>query len=67
MKGHSLINKIQSQILNPLSALLFVPWQVVYKYCDKLPQIYVPQLIKNIYCTGTIWFYRFACAIVVQV
>ena len=34
-KGCLLINKMQSQILNPLSALLFVPWQVVYKYCDK--------------------------------
>ena len=35
MKGHLQINKIESQISNPLSPLLFLPWQVVYKYCDK--------------------------------
>ena len=37
MKGCLQINKIQSQILNPLSVfeLLFVLWQVTEKYCDK--------------------------------
>ena len=35
MKGHLQIHKMKSQISKPLSALLFVPWQVVYKYCDK--------------------------------
>ena len=38
MKGCLLINKMQSQILNPLNVYtewLFVLWQVVYKYCDK--------------------------------
>ena len=71
MKGHLQINKIESQILNPLSPLLFLPWQVVYKYCDKSfinkPAFStVPQLIKKIYCVGTMWFYRFACAIIAQ-
>ena len=35
MKGCLLINKMQLQISNTLSAFLFVLWQVVYKYCDK--------------------------------
>ena len=52
--------------------LLFVMWQILHKYCDKLfinkPAflIDVPQLIKKIYRAGTTWFYRFACAIVAQ-
>ena len=52
--------------------LLFVMWQILHKYCDKLFinklafLIDVPQLIKKIYCAGTTWFYRFACVIVVQ-
>ena len=39
--------------------LLFVPWQVVDKYCDKSfitkPTFlnFVPQLIKKTYCAGT--------------
>ena len=52
--------------------LFFVPWQVVYKYCDKSfinkPTFFsfVPQLIKKTYRAGTTWFYRFACAIGAQ-
>ena len=52
--------------------LLFVPWYVVYKYCDKFfinkPTFFnfVPQSIKKTYCAGTKWFYRFTCAIVAK-
>ena len=52
--------------------MFFVPWQVVYKYCDKsfinkhTFFNFVPQLVKKTYCTSTTWFYRFACMIVVQ-
>ena len=52
--------------------LLFVPSQVVYKYCDnsfinKLASLnFVPQLIQKIYRAGTTWFYRFANAIEAQ-
>ena len=52
--------------------LFFVPWQDVYKYCDtsfiNKPTFsnFVPQLIKEMYCVGTIWFYRFVCTIVMQ-
>ena len=52
--------------------LFFVPWQVVYKYCDKSfinkPAFFnsVPQLIKKTYRAGTMWFYRFACTIGAQ-
>ena len=66
MKGGLLINKMQLQILNPLSS------KVVYRYCDKSfinkPAFlnFVPYLIKTIYCVGTIWFYIFAYVIVVQ-
>ena len=35
MKDHLQINKMQLQISNPLRALPLVPWQVIYKYCDK--------------------------------
>ena len=53
--------------------LFFVPWQVVYKYCDKSfvnkPTFFfnfVPQLIKKTYRADTTWFYRFTCAIGAQ-
>ena len=52
--------------------LFFVPWQDVYKYCDKSfinkPTYFnfVPQLIKKTYRAGTAWFSRFVCAIAVQ-
>ena len=54
MKGGLLINKMQLQILNPLSS------KVVYRYCDKSfinkPAFlnFVPYLIKTIYCVGRI-------------
>ena len=53
--------------------MLFVPWQVIYKYCDKSfinkPTFFnfVPQLIKKTYRAGTMWFYRFVCMRVAQV
>ena len=52
--------------------LLFVLWQVVYKYCEKSfinkPTFFniVPQLIKKTYHVDTTWFYRFACSVVAQ-
>ena len=52
--------------------LLFAPWQVVYKYCDKSfinkPTFLniVPQLIKKTYRAGTTWLYKFPCTIVAQ-
>ena len=60
---------MELQSSNPL---LFVPWQVVYKYCNKSfinkPTFlnFVPQLIRKIYHVSTARFYRFACVIVVQ-
>ena len=71
MKGRLVINKMQLQISYLLSVLnFFVPWQVVYKYCDKSfinkPTFlnFVPQLIKKI--SGRSWFCRFRCMIVAQ-
>ena len=52
--------------------LLFVPWQVVYKYSDNSfmnkPTLlnFVPQFIQEIYVADWASFYRLACAIVPQ-
>lgn len=69
MKGHLLLNKMQSEISNPLSVVngCLYFWQVLYRYCDKsfinkhAFLNFVPILIKKNYRTG-IWFYRFMSA-----
>ena len=51
-------NEIANFELFECIGVLFVPSQVVYKYCDKSfiskPALFnfVPQLIKKIYCAG---------------
>ena len=67
MKGRLLINKMQWQILNPLSVLncfLYHDRSFINIVINK-PTLFnfVRQLIKKMYPTGTMWFYRFACAI----
>ena len=61
---HECQNAIANFELIEYIELWFVPWQVVYKYCDKsfinkpfnYVLNYVPHLIKKIYCVGTIDF-----------
>ena len=55
-----------------MNCCLYCDRSFINKYCDKSfknkPAFlnFVPQVIRKIYCMGTTWFYRFACAIVAQ-
>ena len=64
-----LINKqiiIANFVYSEYIKLLFVLWQVLYKYCDNcFINKYaflnsVPQLVRKTYCMSTVWFYRFS-------